>query len=514
MAHAIIFYDTVIRTGTRPAGAYAVASVLRRQGLEVLVVPFCAGLSFNGVKQIIENNSANLLWVGISTTFFKTLQYNKETLENYRNQWRTTQELTLSRDDFQKHPNARMNEETLIWDRQELNLLAQWLDEKFQRPLLLGGPNVISKNKLMLHPNVHCVTGYAESYVAEITNNLLQKTQDPIPVLHNNSHYDDIEFKTNSLKWAAHDFIKPNEWLPLEVSRGCSFNCAYCTYERKSTFDSFKNPESLRQEIIENYERWGVTKYILVDDLYNDSKEKVRVLYDKVWSKLPFQIEWASYMRLDMFWNDPESIDIVKASGARAGGFGIETLHTTAGRKVGKGLGKTRILETLQALKEKWRDEIMISAFMIAGLPYEPWDSILESWKWSRTTDLLHGSIWQVLYVRPPFSDFRIVPGTQSTMDKDPYSFDMSWPDNNSNWINSEGVTRNQCLELLSQAWDPFDTSFGFHKYAQLRQEGIDHHTLINAKNGSISLEALGKINQKKHAAELLYLNKVLKYKS
>ena len=73
---------------------------------------------------------------------------------------------------------------------------------------------------------------------------------------------------------------------------------------------------------------------MLVDDLYNDGKKKVRELYDKVWSKLPFDVEWTSYMRLDMFWADPESIEIVKASGARAGNFGIETLHNKAGAKV------------------------------------------------------------------------------------------------------------------------------------------------------------------------------------
>lgn len=487
MAHAIIFYSFQDVSSHRAAGPYAIASVLRNQGLDVLVVPNCSSISFKGVKQIIENNSDNLLWVGVSTTFSRLLWYNNEKAESYRKTWATSDELTIPDTNLIADINkSNSGFDTLVWYKEELNLIAQWLDEKFQCPLIVGGVNDLSAHGLLLHRNIHSVIGYAENYVKELTENLLQKKKESIPFINNNSSYDDAGFKTSSIHWNKTDLIMPDEWLPLEVSRGCAFNCAYCSFDRKSMFDTYKNPENLRQEIIRNYEQWGVTRYMLIDDLYNDSKEKVRVLYDKVWSKLPFKVEWASYMRLDMFWSDPESIDIVKASGARAGGFGIETLHDVAGRKVGKGLGKTRILETLQNLKEKWNDEILVSAFLIAGLPHEPWDSILETWEWAKTTDLVHGTMWQHFVVVPPHYEFRVKQKKFSRIDQSPDEFGISWPNDSNNWINSVGVTRDQCIELVGRPTSyPFERSLSFQRYASLRYLGWDHWDIVNIKMNS-----------------------------
>ena len=81
-------------------------------------------------------------------------------------------------------------------------------------------------------------------------------------------------------------------------------------------------------------------------------------------------------MRLDMLWADPDSAEIIRDSGCKFAQFGIETLHNVAGRKVGKGLGRDRILETLERLKPLWKDDVLVSAGFIAGLPFEPIESI------------------------------------------------------------------------------------------------------------------------------------------
>lgn len=507
MAHAIIFYDLATRPGTlRPLGAYSIASALRAQGLDVLVVPHCTQLSYAGVRQIIKNNSENLLWVGISTTFLKMSTHSRESIKKYKKEWATTEHHYIDFDRRARHDTTGVNNEILLWNYGELNSIADWLDKKFGCPFVVGGPN-IPADSMRLHKNIHTVTGYAEKYALELTENLLNKNSNPIPFISNNTTYDNVGFKTSSTIWDKCDLVNPNEWLPLEVSRGCAFDCAYCSYTRKSTFNSYKDPESLRQEIIRNYETWGTTKYILVDDLYNDSKEKVRILYDKVWSKLPFQVEWVSYMRLDMFWSDPESIDIVKASGARAGGFGIETLHDVAGRKVGKGLGKVRILETLENLKNKWGDDIIVQAYWLAGLPFEPWENILETWEWSRTTDLLHFSIWNALMVAPPTNDASIIVEEASRLDKAPDAFKITWDDKFSNWTNSEGVTFRQCLDLiLSPPRYPFDKQFSFISYPSMRYFGWSHQDIVNIKNGKATWDDVQALehNHKKLATERL----------
>jgi hypothetical protein len=53
---------------TYSAGAFKIASVLRQSGFSVLVVYSCLNLSFSAITKIINDNSKNLLWVGISTS--------------------------------------------------------------------------------------------------------------------------------------------------------------------------------------------------------------------------------------------------------------------------------------------------------------------------------------------------------------------------------------------------------------------------------------------------------------
>jgi radical SAM superfamily enzyme YgiQ (UPF0313 family) len=281
--------------------------------------------------------------------------------------------------------------------------------------------------------------------------------------------------------YKKYDHILPDDWLPLEVARGCAFNCAFCTYDRKSSFDSYRNPESLREELIRNYEQFGVTRYLIADDLYNDSKDKVRILYDKVWSRLPFQPEWTSYMRLDMFWSDPESAEFVKHSGARMGAMGIETLHNKAGTKVGKGLGKERILETLARLNEVWKDEVLMFGLFIIGLPDEPESSLIETSNWLAETDLLFAHWANALWITPPEHKKFVKIFNRISSDND--KFGITWESEN-NWINSQGITFNRATEITNEINKrPGRCTVGVADYPELRKMGLTHEDIVKIRD-------------------------------
>ena len=224
------------------------------------------------------------------------------------------------------------------------------------------------------------------------------------------------------------------------------------------------------------------------DDLYNDSKTKVRVLHDEVWNNLPFKPEWSSYMRLDMFWSDPESIDIVKASGARMGTFGIETLDNRAGKSVGKGLGKERILETLGWMKEKWGHDVLIQGNFIAGLPYETRESIHDTLEWTKNTDLMFAASWFPMWITPP-AHYDIVEDAEiNRISRDVDKWEIKWLDKQ-NWINSAGITYNEvdklCLDFVNQnkvGGLSSRVSFSFVDYADLRTAGLSHQDILNSR--------------------------------
>lgn len=497
MAHAIIFVDRAPRTRETDltslhymhfAGATKVASILRQQGLDVLVVPNCLNLSFAGIKQIIENNKSNLLWVGLSTTLMG-MQVEKDDIDSYYNLWLESVEPIIDIEFLIKKVSEN-GPDHLLWNSRILGRISHTLASKYQVPFVIGGAyaSLVDTQGILVHPNMHVVKGYAESYISELTQCLLSNPQQPVPYIVNNNNYDNDQFKHSQIIWNTTDCIEPDDWLPIEIARGCAFNCAYCNFPKRGTFDAYKNPDALRQELIRNYEQYGVSRYLLVDDLYNDSKDKVRILYDKVWSRLPFKPEWASFMRLDMFWADPDSAEIIKASGARYGSFGIETLNDRAGTKVGKGLGKKRIIETLEMLKHVWKDQVLVGANMIAGLPFEPLDSIHASIDWTMTTDLIHGAVWTPMYLNPPEFVNRNFNPDKNRLETDFEKFGVTWLDQN-NWINSAGVSKQQAFAAVSgyKPQNPWSGKFSQTTYADVRSAGFTHEQIANIRNNTIS---------------------------
>ena len=494
MAHAIIFVDRAPLARQEDytsyymsyaAGSYKIASVMRDMGLDALVVPSCFSLTFAGIKQIIENNKSNLLWVGISTTFMSLEVDSEEVLTNYRTEWRGSKNLTMNHDSLMVKCQNTYDYQ-MVWDAKDIAMIGTYLDKEYKVPLLLGG-YYADRYKLQLQryrpydQNIHCIEGYAESYVKEFTERRLDDPTAVPKLFVNNTPYNDNEFKTSTINWHENDFIDKDSWLEIETARGCAFDCAYCSYPRRGRFDSFKDPDALRNELIRNYEKFGVTRYNIIDDLYNDSKEKVRIFHEKVWSKLPFKAEWVANMRLDMIWSDPDSAAMIKEDGCKFGQFGIETLHDVAGRKVGKGLGKKRIIETLEFLKPIWGKDVLISANLIAGLPFEPIESIRETLDWSMTTDLLYNANWQQLFLTPP-AIFNIVDPV-NRIEEDYEKFQVEWLDGR-NWKNSVGVTYNQVQELVKNSSKllPMDFKVNLRNYTDLRRVGFSHEQLANVK--------------------------------
>lgn len=517
MAHAIIFTDRAPRNWifdntdfhraylTYPAGAYKIASVLRAQGLDVLVVPNSLHFSLKGIKHIVESNSKGLLWVGISSTL-QAIKSNS--FEDYRDSWAHSDQEIIGVDGLFKKSKTYAGRTEMPWSEAELYLLSEYLDQRFNVPLLIGGSYVSgfkeNGNLRKLHDNCHVVSGNAEKYIEDFTRERLKNPTHVPPYVCNNGDYDDVGFRTSKILWNHNDFVTPDSVLPLEISRGCAFNCAYCSYDRKSMFDTYKDPEILRQELIYNYEKFGVTQYMLIDDLYNDSKKKVRELYDRVWSRLPFKPEWSGYMRLDLLWNDPESAEIIKASGARLGSFGIETLHEKAGRSVGKGLGRRRIIESLEHLKKTWGNDVLVSAYFIAGLPHEPLDSIKESMEWSITTDLLYSADWKPLWVTPPDHMAILDPSKTHQISNDNEKYGIRWV-TPSIWENSVGVRFDQVDQMCSDIMHKIPHGFRvtFADYSDMRASGLTHEQICNLKTDPNFVEIMHKAsNRIKHEVD------------
>jgi hypothetical protein len=133
---------------------------------------------------------------------------------------------------------------------------------------------------------------------------------------------------------------------------------------------------------------------------------------------------------------------------------------------------------------------------MIAGLPFEPIESIYESIDWTMTTDLIHGSTWQYLQLTPP--DINLIPinnlppDSKNRIDSDFDKFGVKWLDRN-NWVNSVGVTNTMALEAVYRykSPNPWAGRFNQYIYADVRSGGLTHEQIVNIHNGSVTEEIM-----------------------
>ena len=175
----------------------------------------------------------------------------------------------------------------------------------------------------------------------------------------------------------------PGECLPIEVARGCIFSCAYCHFDLigKRIGDWQKSENSLRNEIIRNYELFGTSHYMVSDELVNESLPKMELIH-KVFTSLPFKVTYTSYARLDLISAFPQMREMILESGAVSIAFGIETMNDVAGKKIGKGLGSVRTKAALAHCNETWKNKIVTSSNFIMGLPGESEASMRSTIDW------------------------------------------------------------------------------------------------------------------------------------
>lgn len=241
--------------------------------------------------------------------------------------------------------------------------------------------------------------GYAEDTIVEFLNGDL----DPAKVYEKNGIFFINETKMASTgakvlkgNYQHNMAIKNGEWMPLEVSKGCRFGCKFCFYDIRGTL--IKDENCLREELMYNYENFGVTGYMLTDDTVNDSPEKIDMLH-RVIKSLPFTMEWISYCRPDMFSKYPEMWHKMIDMGCRGVFLGVETLDHTAGKLAGKGLDPEKMKEIIVWMREVAQDEVFILASMIIGLPGETKESLRKTAEWFQEQTVLDKIQYELFFV-------------------------------------------------------------------------------------------------------------------
>ena len=352
--NCVLLYGYENEPTTKSAGPFRIASELRKHGYTVNCIDISSFNYIKGdIKEILESIiTKDTLWVGISSSFLYQilgLKYFRFEI-NHKKIDRELENQILTQVRFLKQLNPDIE-------------------------IITGGSRVFQLEKY----GFRVFDRYVDAEILEFTNRCRDKTLnkfDTSTIIGK----DFKEFSNSMITYVEEDIINPWEVLPIEISRGCIFRCKFCSFPMngKSKGEWIKQEAVLLDEFKRNYEKFGVTNYLFADDTYNDSVDKVKRLYDNVFSKLDFKIKFTTYLRLDLMVRYPETIEYLHESGLKSAVFGIETLNHRSGKAIGKGMNPLDLTQFIKELKlNQFKDILTFSGFII-GLPHDTEDTAQE----------------------------------------------------------------------------------------------------------------------------------------
>ena len=163
----------------------------------------------------------------------------------------------------------------------------------------------------------------------------------------------------------------PSSYVPLELGRGCPFSCTFCStndfFRRRFRLKSAKRV--LEQMIVLN-EKYGVTQFELVHDMFTVDRKKV-VEFCKTLCAAEQKFTWSCSARTDCV--DEALIDLMAKAGCSGIFFGIETGSPRMQKIIDKGLD---LDQARQVVRHAHHRGIGTTVSLIAGFPEETRDDL------------------------------------------------------------------------------------------------------------------------------------------
>jgi radical SAM superfamily enzyme YgiQ (UPF0313 family) len=238
------------------------------------------------------------------------------------------------------------------------------------------------------------------------------------------------------------DHIRHQEGLSFEIASGCVFSCHFCGYGSlgKKKHEYMRTYESLKRELVSNWENFGTIAYDITDNIINDYHEKISFLR-RIRDETGIPFRWSGYVRLDTIKTRQQADDL-RDSGMAGTLMGIESFTASTGRYIGKVTDGERLKDTLRMCRESWGDTALISASLIAGLPTETEEQLLSNYEWLISPEgrhLIDTFKFNLLHVSPGSDDKNEINRRRNGPFKDYVVTDRSWT---SPWSTSDRMIK------------------------------------------------------------------------
>ena len=155
-------------------------------------------------------------------------------------------------------------------------------------------------------------------------------------------------------------------YMSLFTSRGCPFHCIYCHKIFGKTFRP-RSAQSVVAEMRELMDRFGVTDFDILDDVFNLDRDRVHSICEGILA-LPRRVTLAfpNGLRSDLL--DDETLKLMRRAGAVYISFAVESANPRVQKLMRKNLDLDR---AAAAIRTASRLGILCNGFFMLGFPSE-----------------------------------------------------------------------------------------------------------------------------------------------
>ncbi len=248
--------------------------------------------------------------------------------------------------------------------------IADFIKRKTNKRIIIGGIHASVLPQEALEHSDQVIVGEAESVIKDVVEGKCKEEIVYAPAVDN---LDEIPFPNYSLLKSPYNAIN------IMTSRGCPYNCTFCTTTRMFSPYRRRSSENVIKEL-KIHKKRGLKYLCIQDDNFTADKERAKEILDKmIFHRLIFK-ETFFYARMDMF-DDPDLMGLLQKANFRRVFIGIESLNQQSLKYVNK-------KQTLKNI-EQMRDQLhkykfkLIASFVI-GLDYDDIDDIQRMVRFSK----------------------------------------------------------------------------------------------------------------------------------
>jgi len=280
-------------------------------------------------------------------------------------------------------------------------------------PVIMGGPHVSFQTEEALGHADFVIRGEGEIALMaffdawegktgyEAVPNLSFKKNGKIvhnPLIPNTSDLDQLPFPDLKYLNYSPKRIAGYRTIPIQASRGCPFDCAFCSvtsmFGKKYRFRSTQN-------IIEELRLYNDKKNIIFfyDDNFAANPKRTKELLHAMIEE-NFKFKWTTQVRADVA-KDIELVKLMQKAGCHTLYIGFESVNPKSLKEMKK---KQTVEEITRAVKVLRRHKIHIHGMFVYGFDEDDWKTVKKTVRFAKKTKLTSS---QFLILTPlPGSEF------------------------------------------------------------------------------------------------------------